>query len=466
MITKIEIKNATANNLKNVTVSIPLHKLVVVVGKSGSGKSSLMYDVLYKASQGHEVEAQISKIPKTFALAQKVKPVDKLSLGETNMKRLHDILSEIKKDELLIVDEPCAGMAKTDREHILKILKDTVNKGVSVIVVEHSKDIIANSEYVIEFGPESGAKGGEVIFQGSIGAFKKAKTMTSVYAFSDKAKDVNYERKPSDRAKAMQKNSLTIRGIHKHNLKDFDVRFPLGSLVCVSGGIGTGKSTLLSIVYGALFKGKNAWKMREGFSSIEGKTHVRRSYFVDQTALSSVVTSTPATYVGIWDSIRDVFARLPESKKLRLSKSHFSFNTRLGKGDSDKLKKSLFKNKSIFDVLGMTVDEAVVLFKDNPLVTRKLGFLQEVGLGYLELGQKSGTLSGGEAQRVRLAKILSKKLGDRCIYIMDVPSRGLHLSNLPTLVQVFQKIIDKNNTILIAENREELLHNSDFVIQL
>lgn len=466
MATKIEIKKARANNLKNVTVSIPLHTLVAVVGKSGSGKSSLVYDVLYKASQGHEVDAVVSKIPKTFALAQKVKASGKLSLGETNMQRLHDILKEIKKNELLIVDEPCAGMAKADREHILKILKETVKKGVSVIVVEHSKDIIANAEYVIEFGPESGAKGGEVIFQGSINAFKKAKTLTSVYAFSDKAKEVNYERKPSDRAKAMQKNKLAIKGITKHNLKNFNASFPLGSLVSVSGGIGAGKSTLLSVVYGALFKGKNAWKMREGFSSIEGKTHVRRSYFVDQTPLSAIATSTPATYVGIWDSIRDVFAHLPESKKMRLGKSHFSFNTKVSKSEADKLKKIAFKGKTIFDVLDMTIDEAVVLFKENPLVTRKLGFLQEVGLGYLTLGQKSGTLSGGEAQRVRLAKILSKKLGDRCIYILDVPSRGLHLSNLPTLVQVFQKIIDKNNTVLIAENREELLHNSDFVIQL
>jgi excinuclease ABC subunit A len=462
----IQIKNAKVNNLKDVDVNIPLGVLVAVVGKSGSGKSSLVYDVLFKASQGHTVEAQINKIPKTFAIAQKVKPVGRKSLGETNLENFNKILKEIKKGDLLIVDEPCAGMAKEDRENILKILKDTVKKGISVIAVEHSKDIIINADYVIEFGPESGAGGGKVVFQGSIIEYKKVKTPTSVYAFSNKASQIDYKRVPSDRAKLMQNKTLTIKGINKNNLKNYTVSFPLGSLVCISGKIGAGKSTLLSIVYGALFKGKDAWKLRQGFKSIEGKNNVRRSYFVDQTLLSSISTSTPATYLGIWDVIRNVYANLPESKKLKLTKASFSFNAKNKKELIDKIEKVKYNEKSIYDVLNITIDEAVDLFYSFPLVVRKLGFLQEVGLGYLTLGQKSNTLSGGEAQRVRLAKILSKKLGDRCIYILDIPSRGLHLSNLPMLVKVLQKIIDKNNTVLIAENREELIDNCDCVIKL
>jgi len=425
---KIEIKNASANNLKNVNIEIPLGKLVTVVGKSGSGKSSLVYNVLYEASQGHIVEAIVSKLPKTYLIQQRVKPVEGKSLGETNFYLLNRILREIKRGDLLIVDEPCAGMAKIDRDKIVNLLKGAVENGVSIIVVEHNKDVIVNSDYVIEFGPESGAKGGEVIFQGSIEKFRKSKTVTSEYVFSNKASLIDYKKNPNDKARVMKNKRLIIKGINKYNLKNFNLEFPLGSLVCISGPMGTGKSTLLSVVYGSLFKGKDAWKLKEGFKSIEGKTNVRRSYLVDQSPLNSISTSTVATYLGVWKNIK--------------------------------------AKKNVGDVLEMTVDQAINLFSDSLLIVRKLSFLREVGLGYLTLGQKSGTLSGGEAQRVRLAKILSKKLGDRCIYILDVPSRGLHLSNIPVLIKVFQKIIDKNNTILIAENREELISNCDYVVNL
>lgn len=425
---KIKIKNANVNNLKNVSLEIPLRKLVAVVGKSGSGKSSLVCNVLYEASQGHEVEAVISKLPKTYLIRQKVKPVEGKSLGETNFYLLNKILREIKRGDLLIVDEPCAGMADVDRNKIVNLLKRAVKDGVSIIMVEHSRDVIVNADYVIEFGPESGAKGGKVIFQGSIEEFRKSKTITSEYVFSNKASLVGYQRNPNDKAKVMQNKKLKIKGITKYNLKNFDLEFPLSGLVCVSGPMGVGKSTLLSVVYGALFKGKDAWKLKEGFRSIEGKTNIRRSYLVDQSPLNSISTSTPATYLGVWKNIK--------------------------------------AKKNVDDVSKMTVDQAVNLFSESPLIVRKLGFLQEVGLGYLTLGQKSGTLSGGEAQRVRLAKILSKKLGDRCVYILDVPSRRLHLSNIPVLIKVFRKIIDKNNTVLIAENREELIDNCDYVINL
>lgn len=426
----IAISNARANNLKNVSVTIPLGKLVVLVGKSGSGKSSLAHDVIYQASQGKKVEAVIGQLPKTYAIEQKIKPDHKLSLGQTNFHKLKRILDEIKSGELLIVDEPCAGMASADRLMVLKMLKGAVKRGVSVIAVEHSKDIIAQADYVIEFGPESGRNGGRVVFEGPIGKYKKTKTPTSIYAFSDKAGKVDYERKPNDKAKRMQKRSLSINGITANNLKNFNFAFPLGSLVCVSGRMGTGKSTLLSVVYGALFKGKDAWKVRQGFKSIKGKENVRRSYFVDQAQLSSIKTSTPATILGVADAIK-------RSKGVKIEK-----------------------------LMNKTVDEVAELFTAIPLVKRKLGFLQEVGLGYLTLGQRSGTLSGGEAQRVRLAKILSKKLGDRCVYILDTPSRGLHLSDLPALLKVLQIIIDKNNTVLIAENREEIIGNCDYAIEL
>lgn len=465
---KIQIRDAHANNLKHVSVDLPLGKLVVVVGKSGSGKSSFVYDVLYKASQGKSVQAKISKLPKTFALSQSVKVETKKSFGETNLARLTKALSEIKRGELLIVDEPCAGMAHEDRQLVLNLLKQTVKKGVSVLVVEHSKDIIAGADYVIEFGPESGSKGGEVVFQGSNAKFKKSKTPTSSYAFSDKASVVEYNRDPNEKARCMKGKQLTIKGISKNNLMNASISFPLCGLVCITGKIGAGKTTLLSVIYSILFKGKNAWKIRESakVKLIDGKAHVRRAYFVDQSSLSPISTSTPVTYLGIWDSIRDTYAKLPQSKKSKLTKSSFLIDKIINESTKDKIKKVSYSGKSIFDVFNMTIDDAAKLFNSVPLVKRKLSFLQEVGLGYLVLSQRSNTLSGGEAQRVRLAKILSKKLGDRCIYILDVPSRGLHLSDLPVLMKVLQKIVDKNNTVVIAENREEIIKNCDHVIAL
>ncbi|MFA5022674.1 MAG: ATP-binding cassette domain-containing protein, partial [Candidatus Paceibacterota bacterium] len=282
----------------------------------------------------------------------------------------------------------------------------------------------------------SGSDGGKVVFQGSISEYKKSKTPTSEYVFSNKAEIVDHKRTPNLKALQMKGKLLKIKSINKNNLTNFDLALPLGQVVCLSGQVGTGKTTILELVYQTLFKGKNAWRLRKEagghYGPIEGKTFVRRSYFVDQTPLNKIKTSLPATYLGVWSKIQ-------------------------------KLKP---KNISHRELEKKTIDEALVIFKDNSIITRKLGFLKEVGLGYLTLGQKSGTLSGGEAQRVRLAKILSKKLGDRCVYILDTPSRGLHLSDLPTLNKVFQKIVDKNNTVLIADNREELIKNSDFNIKL
>lgn len=452
--------------MKNISLKIPLHTLVAVVGKSGSGKSSLVYDVLYATSQGKKVNAKVSGLPKTYVLSQKVVALSKKSLGETNRYLLETAIKNVKKNDLLIVDEPCAGLAHKERVAVLALLRGLVARGVSVIVVEHNKDIIAGADYVIEFGPESGSRGGEVIFAGTLKQFHRAKTVTAKYVFSSLAETVDYCRAPNERAQRMKKQELTIKGITKNSLKNFNITIPLSSLVCVSGPTGSGKSTLLGVVYGALFKGKNAWKLKSGFKEIIGKTNIRRSYFVDQKPLSGTPTSTPATYVGVWDAIRAVYAGLPESKRAKLKKSHFSFNTKDGKSKTSITAKIRYKGVSINDLLITTVEDAIVLFGDFPLVQRKLGFLQEVGLGYLPLGQTSGTLSGGEAQRVKLAKILSKKLGDRCIYVLDTPSRGLHLSDLPVLVKVFQKIIDKNNTVLIADNRDELIKNCDAVVCL
>ena len=470
----ISIQHANIHNLKDVSVKIPFNKLIAIVGPSGSGKTSLIYDVLYKASKGNNVDCSISKLPKIFAIGQKVTvPKNiKLSLGEYNLQLLDETIKQLKKDDLLIVDEPCAGLSIAESNNVLKKLKLLVKKGISVIAIEHSKEIIQNADYVIEFGPKSGKYGGEITFEGSINQFKKSKSITADYIFSNKASIIDYKREPSAKAESMQKKSITMQGINKNNLKNFTLKFPLGSLVCISGKTGSGKTTLLNTVYSSLYKGRDAWKIREEngkAKKIIGKENIRRSYLVEQTPIGDHPTSRPVTYLNIWDNIRDIYTNLPSSKKLRLKKSDFIVTKQILDGDgkfSSKVLSVKFKDNNISDILNSTIDEAIKIFSDSTLVTRKLSFLQEVGLGYLTLGQKSDSLSGGEAQRVRLAKVLSKKLSDRCIYILDTPTKGLHISNLPTLISILQKIIDKNNTVLVASNKTEIINNSDFVINL
>lgn len=448
----IQVKNIYKNNLKNFSVKIPLQKLVVIVGPSGSGKSTLVYDVLFKSKE------KIVNLPKKVDILEQkvVLPKDStLSLGEYNFKKLQLKLKELKKNELLIVDEPCAGFCKSERELILRLLKNKIKEGYSIIAVEHTKEVIANADYVIELGPGAGRYGGKLIFEGSIDNFKKSKTITSNFVFGKE----EYFKKEVHNGKV-----VTISKIHKNNLKNFIFSFPTKELVCVTGSSGTGKSTILDVVYRALFKGKGAWKIRLKGVNISGKTLIRRSYFVEQLPISEHSTSTLATYTHVWDNIRDHF-----SKQSKLSKSEFIITKSILNNTSNFSEKALrvfYNGKNIRDVMEMTIDEALEIFKNDSLIVRKLSFLKEVGLGYLVLGQKSSSLSGGEAQRVRVARILSKKLGDRCVYIFDTPSRGLHLKDIPVMIQVFRKIINKNNTILISDNREELTNLCDYVVKL
>lgn len=470
----IIIKNANIHNLKNVSLNIPLNKLVVVIGPSGSGKTSLIYDVLYKASQGYKTGCSISKLPSVYAIGQKVFVPSslKMSLGEYNAKRLEEILKNLKKNDLLIVDELCAGLSVAESIAMLHKMKKLIKEGKSVIAIEHSKEIIKGADYIIEFGPKSGKYGGKVVFKGTLKQFKKSDSISAKYVFSNKSEIVDYQRKPSVKAKAMQKNFVILKKINKNNLVNYTFKFPLGSLVCVYGNSGSGKSTILNVVYSSLFKGLNAWRVREKSGAdkdIVGKQNVRRTYFVEQTPISNHPTSRPATYLGIWDGIRDFYVNLPDAKKLKLKKSDYIVTQKIIEGKESFLPKVVsvkYKGVNIEDLLKLTIDEAIEIFSDIKLVKRKLEFLQEVGLGYLTLGQKSDTLSGGEAQRIRLAKVLSKKLGDRCVYILDTPTKGLYLSDLPVLVKVLQKIIDKNNTVLVADNKVEIINNSDCRIKM
>lgn len=452
----IRITQARVHNLKSVSLDLPSGQLVVLAGPSGSGKSSLAHGVLYEAWCGSKVDAQIEHLPKRILLLeQRVTALAGQSLGESNRARLTTLLTKARKGDWVIADEPCVGLARPERLAVVAQLRAALKEGVSVLLIEHSPDVIKAADYVIEFGPEAGAKGGFVVFAGKQKAFAKANTFTSRFVYAAPPRHFPKAGKAS-------KKELVLKGVDFAPFKDATFRFPLHKLVCVCGPVGAGKSRFLEVAYGALFKGKNAWKLRPRLKSIEGKTYVRRSYFVDQSLLSRISTSSPATFLGIWTEIRKLFAATSESRRRHLDKSAFNLRAPANAARAAVRLKGL----CIEDVLKLTVDEAAAFFALHPLIVRKLGFLQEVGLGYLSLAQKSATLSGGEAQRVRLAKILSKKLGDRCLYILDTPSRGLHPADGPVLGHVLRRIIDKNNSILLAENREDIQAACDVVLEM
>ena len=459
----IIVKNITKNNLKGFSVKIPLQKLVAIVGPSGSGKSTLVHEVLYNNSIKNEWD--IKNLPKIVdILEQKVIPPrdSKLSLGEFNFDKLKKKLAAIHKEDLLIVDEPCAGFCEKERKEILKMLKNKVKQGYSIIAVEHNKEIIANADYIIELGPGAGRYGGKLIFGGNLADFKKSGTITAKHVFNI-SKDV-FEQGTVEKGK-----EITISKIAAGNFDNYSFTFPLIKIVCLTGCSGSGKSTLLDVAYRALFKGKNAWQIRLKTVNVNGKSNVRRSFFVPQSPIGDHPSSTLATYAKVWDNIRDIFANEKLSKQLGLTKSDFIISNSILESKNDfsrDVLKVYYKGKNIEEVTNMTIDEALEIFKTDTLIVRKLKFLQEVGLGYLVLGQKSGSLSGGESQRVRVANILSKKLGDRTVYIFDTPTRGLHLKDIPVMVDIFRTIINKNNTILIADNREEIFHYCDYRINL
>jgi excinuclease ABC subunit A len=346
----IIIKNITKNNFKNFSVKIPLQKLVAVVGPSGSGKSTLVEDILYKNSI--ENKWDIKNLPKKAdILEQKVilSKDSKKSLGEFNLDKLKTKLSTMEKNSLLIVDEPCAGFCKKERVLILKMLRDKVKKGFSIIAVEHNREIIEDADYVIELGPGAGRYGGELMFEGDNKEFRKSNTITAKYIFKKS------EEKSAQKDFSKEK-IVKISKINTNFFKNYTFSFPLNKITCLTGCSGTGKSTLLDIVYRSLFKGKNAWEIKLKSVNVSGKTNVRRSFVVPQSPIGNHPSSTLATYTNVWNNIRDIFADQKMSKKYGLTKSDFVISKKLLEGEIDFPKNVLsvcFQKKNIKDILNM-----------------------------------------------------------------------------------------------------------------
>ena len=415
-----------------------------------------------------------------------------LSGGESQRIRLATQIGSQLTDVLYILDEPSIGLHQRDNQKLIQSLKELRDVGNSVIVVEHDKDMILEADYVLDLGPGAGVHGGHIIAEGTANEFIKSPSLTTDYINNIKKIEV-----PKERRKGNGKR-IEIKGASGNNLKNIDVEFPLGKLICVTGVSGSGKSTLINetlypILNKFFFRGV---KKPLDYKSIHGLGHIDKVIEVDQSPIGRTPRSNPATYTGVFSDIRNLFTNLPEAKARGYKPGRFSFNvsggrcetcqgaglrtiemnflpdvhvpceTCQGKRYNRETLEIRYKGKSISNVLDMTINQAVDFFQHIPAIARKIKTLKEVGLGYITLGQQSTTLSGGEAQRVKLASELSKKSTGQTFYILDEPTTGLHFEDVKVLLDVLNKLVDKGNTVLVIEHNLDVIKVSDHIIDI
>lgn len=412
-----------------------------------------------------------------------------LSGGESQRIRLATQIGAGLMGVLYILDEPSIGLHQRDNDKLLNTLKGLRDLGNTLIVVEHDEDTMRQADYIVDIGPAAGVHGGELIAAGTPEEIMKCEdSITGQYLSGKKKIKVPSSRRNGNGLK------LTVKGGKINNLRDVNVDFPLGKFICVTGVSGSGKSSLVNQV---LCKGLEEEYSTDGsYSAIEGKENIDKLVCIDQSPIGRTPRSNPATYVGVFTAIRDLFALVPESRARGYKSGRFSFNTKGGRCeacDGDGIKKIemhflpdvyvpcevckgkrynretleiRYKGKNISDVLEMTVDDAVEFFKDIPTVQRKISTLQEVGLGYIKLGQPSTTLSGGEAQRVKLATELSKVSTGKTFYVLDEPTTGLHTDDVRKLIEILQKLVDSGNTVVVIEHNLELIKCADYLIDM
>ena len=415
-----------------------------------------------------------------------------LSGGESQRIRLATQIGSQLVNVLYILDEPSIGLHQRDNERLIKSLKELRDIGNTVIVVEHDKDMMLAADYIVDIGPKAGRKGGEVVFQGTPKEMLKQHTITSMYLNGEMNIDI-----PQKRRKGNGK-FIRIHGAKGNNLKNIDVDFPLGKLIVVTGVSGSGKSTLINETLQPILSKHFYRSLKEPleYDSIEGIENIDKIVDVDQSPLGRTPRSNPATYTGVFSDIRSLFVNLPEAKIRGYKPGRFSFNVKGGRceacnGNGYKTIEMNFlpdvmvtcevchgkrynretlevryKGKSIADVLEMTVNQAVEFFENVPDILRKIKTIQDVGLGYIKLGQPSTTLSGGESQRVKLATELSKKDTGRTLYILDEPTTGLHFEDIRILMDVLQKLVDRGNTVVVIEHNLDVIKMADHIIDI
>ncbi|MCX7658306.1 MAG: excinuclease ABC subunit UvrA, partial [Oscillospiraceae bacterium] len=416
-----------------------------------------------------------------------------LSGGESQRIRLATQIGSSLMGVLYILDEPSIGLHQRDNDKLIATLTRLRDMGNTVIVVEHDEDTMLSADYIVDIGPGAGIHGGKVVCAGTVEDIKACpESITGQYLSGEKFIPVPQKRREGNG------NFLCVYGAAENNLKNVDVKIPLGTFTCVTGVSGSGKSSLVNeIIFKHLASKLNRARCRAGkFSEITGLEHLDKVIDIDQSPIGRTPRSNPATYTGVFTDIRDLFAQTNDAKMKGYTSGRFSFNVKGGRCEAcqgDGIVKIemhflpdvyvpcevckgkrynretldiKYKGKSIYDVLEMTVEEGVRFFENIPRISRKLQTLLEVGLGYVKIGQPATTLSGGEAQRVKLATELSKRATGRTVYILDEPTTGLHTADVHRLVEVLQKLVEGGNTVIVIEHNLDVIKTADYIIDL
>ena len=419
---------------------------------------------------------------------------DSLSGGENQRIRLATQVGSKLVNVLYILDEPSIGLHQRDNQRLIDSLKQLRDMGNSVIVVEHDEDMMRQADYIIDIGPKAGRLGGHIVFSGTPAELRKADTLTAKYLRGELS--ATLESRVERRASSP--DYLTLCGCRGNNLKNVDVSFPLGQMIAVTGVSGSGKSTLINQTLYPILSQHFYRSLRKplAYDSIEGLEHIDKVIAVDQSPIGRTPRSNPATYTGVFTDIRNLFAQLPESKIRSWKAGRFSFNNSGGRCEecsgngyktiqmhflpnvyvpcevcggqryNRETLEARFKGKSIADVLDMTINQAVEFFDSQPYILKKIKTLQDVGLGYIKLGQSSTTLSGGESQRVKLATELARPGTGKTLYILDEPTTGLHFEDVRVLMGVLRRLVDKGNTVIIIEHNPDVIRSCDYLIDM